>query len=35
MIAFMALVLVVKAFELLAYFLGFYVALKIVLEFMR
>jgi len=35
MIAFVALVLVVKAFELLAYFLGFYVAVKIFLEFMR
>lgn len=35
MIAFMALVLVVKAFELLAYFIGGYVALKIVLEFIR
>jgi hypothetical protein len=35
MIAFVALVLVVKAFELLAYFLGFYVVIKIILEFMR
>ena len=35
MIAFMALVLVVKVVELLAIFLGFYVAIKIVLEFIR
>ncbi len=35
MIAFVALILVIKAAELLAYFLGFYVALKIVLEFIR
>jgi len=35
MIAFVALILVIKAVELLACFLGFYVALKIFLEFMR
>jgi len=35
MIAFVALVLVVKAVELLAYFLGFYVAVKIIWEFVR
>jgi hypothetical protein len=35
MIPFVALVLVLKAIVLLAYFLGFYVVIKIILEFMR
>jgi len=35
MIAFIALILVIKAAELLAYFIGGYVALKIFLEFVR
>ncbi len=35
MIAFIALILVIKAAELLAIFVGGYVVIKIILEFMR
>jgi len=35
MIAFVALVLVIKAIELLAYFVGGYVAIKIIWELVR